>query len=92
MVHLLQAHLVGKTGLAAIHERIRGELGGRVGRGPEEEEHRVQKVVPVALLLRHHLHHGLLQQRRRAVVQRVELRLIQRRHPLHQAPLLKQQL
>lgn len=92
MVHLLQAHLVGKTGLAAIDERIRGELGGRVGRGPEEEEHRVQKVVPVALLLHHHLHHGLLQQRRRAVVQRVELRLIQRRHPLHQAPLLTQQL
>lgn len=84
-------HLIWNMSLPVEHERIRAELGCGVDGGPEEEEDGVQEVVPVRLFLRHHLHHCLLHQRPRAVVQRVELRLVQRRNLLDQVPPVPQQ-
>lgn len=73
------------------HERVGAELGCGVDGGPEQEEDGVQEVVPLSLFLRHHLHHSFLQQRSRTVVQRVELKLLQRRNLLKQVPLVSQQ-
>lgn len=57
-----RSYLTGHAGFAVEHQAVRGELGGRVHRGPEERQDRIHEVVPLGLLLRHHLPDGVLQQ------------------------------